>query len=153
MPSRPLVLAAVAFLAGAALSGSLLYDGGTVDRALGAVFGTDARVVIRVENLGPNDLQSTVEVTQVGGGTLFSDKWVTPEGSMRSRALEGRLSGDFLVRGQFSWAEGGRRGSGDSTVRFSSDDCAPGETVMVAFRVDSTNGISFRDAQATCLDR
>lgn len=151
MPSRPLVLAAVAFLVGAALSGTVLYEGGSMERAMGAVLGTDARVVLRVENLGTHDLQSSVEVAKAGGATLFADEWVTPEGGVRSRVLEGRLSGDFLVRGQFSWAEGGRRASGDSTVRFSSGECGPGETILVLFRVDSTNGIRMGDGGVSCL--
>lgn len=148
--NRVAALSVVAFLAGAALSGLLFYEEGSVPRALGAVLGTDARVVVRVENVGTHDLATAITIRKAGGGEIFADSWVTPAGGVRSRVLEGRLAGDFLAHGSFSWAEGGRRGAGDSTQRFAGAECGPGESILVVFRVDSTNGVSFDGPGVYC---
>lgn len=142
---RVLVAVVVAFLVGSVLGAASVFEGSPAQRALLGAFGEDATLVLRVENVGPNELSSHLVVTKAGANTLFEGGLTTPGDAARERILTGRLSGEFLVSGDFSWARAGRTASGSFTQRFSPADCADGEAIVVTFRVDTTNGISFPD--------
>jgi len=131
--------ALVAFVVGAILGGVLLLDGGPA-----LLTSTDARVVLRIENVGTHDVATSLNVqAERDGTTLYSNTLTVAAGAVRETILRGTLSGEYLATAEFEWAEAGRRGSGDYIQAFQARQCGADATIVVTFVVDSTNGISF----------
>lgn len=138
-----------AFLVGGVAGGIAVYEGDLTPSAPSTrppSSGGQGGVVIRVENVGTHELNATMEVSRVSGGTVWSAVLIVPPNGDREHALDEGLTGKFVAKGRFTWAQPPRRGTGDFLIPYDTDECGA-QTPYVVFRIDSTNGISFPEGE------
>lgn len=152
LPPRPtLALALAALVLGALVAGAVLWRGGPVERAVRGALGETAVVVVRVENVGTQDADAVVDISEVDGGRLQSVALEVPAGGHAERRFQGRLSGDYLAHARIDWSDAPRSGRGDRILPFASNECGYGEPIVLVFVVDTTRGVSFTPAtQVRC---
>jgi len=145
MARRTLLLTGGVFLACAILGAALVYDGAL----LGS--GAPAPMAVRVANDGAQEITALIEVNALDDGWSGRSQQPVAPGSTREMRIDRVLAGDVFVKVTVSWSGAdGRERRGDLGVIVDPATCASGETMVVAFRVDTAAGVSFGPTERVC---
>ncbi|HUR68137.1 MAG TPA: hypothetical protein VM370_02745 [Candidatus Thermoplasmatota archaeon] len=147
MPSpRTLWLAAIAFLAGLALAAVLLTDGGSPLRSLAPHLSVP--IDVRVVNVGTHEANVSVHAMGPQAGEGSREYRLAPGADRTDRLAMG--SGTVVVTIRAQWSAPAAQGIGDRRVQGDADACGPEEALGFDIELDTTRGVSFPSARASC---
>lgn len=147
METRTLLFAGGAFLVCAVLGAVLLSDGDALPSLPG---GGGAPMLVRVENAGPREANALFEVSEREGDFTTRSSRPPPGSGSRARRIARALSGDVFTKVTVTWSGASREARGDQAIFVDPSTCRSGETMVVTFHVDTTNGVAFGRSERDC---